>query len=187
MIFLFTKNQKIGSQLIRWGLEDEVSHFALVDSKHLTSSSLVLESTVSTGVRIIGMKEFLKHNEIVYAFTIPEASEGEHLRAFSTAHTQLHGKKYDIKGVSFLLLSVIICIKLLGNDLPPENKWADKSDFYCSETLEATAVFLWKYTSINLDRYSKQMLTPGRALALFKSATGVCRIMPREGAWLLSA
>lgn len=171
MIFLFTKSNTIGSKLIRWGLDDEVSHFALIDTRRPSINSMVLHSTLKKGVHITGIRQFLQHNEVVYAWGTKGGTNKEHMQYFSRLHTALYRKDYDIKGVSFLAASVIVCIKVLGTELPSENKWADKKDFYCSEVLHETAFFLGQYSDIKLDTFSKQMLTPGRALQLFKKDT----------------
>jgi len=180
MIFLFTRNNYPASKIIRWGLEakEDVSHFALVDTKYPRSSSLILDSTFQEGVRVLGIHEFLKHNEVVYAFAIPKGNNKAHMRAFAQIHTELYGKDYDIKGVSFLAVSIIVCIKLMGQDLPPENKWADKTDFFCSEVLKTTEEFLAKYSDIQFNRYSSQMLTPDRGVQIFKDSMQCVNIAP---------
>jgi len=169
MIFLFTKSDKVGSKLIRWGLSTDISHLAILEDYLPDDLSLVIESRMLTGVDITWLRSFEKHSTIVKAYRAKEMEPLESVRLFQKVSLSIGGADYDIKGVGFLAASVIICIKLLGKELPTENKWADKDDFYCSETLRAIKKELLAL-GVNLDKFANQMVTPDRAEFLFKNS-----------------
>lgn len=172
MIFLFTKSNKIGSRLIRWGMKHptepdyDVSHMATLKGQTPEMLSIVMEARLSTGVDITWLKSFLGHNEIVYAFTPRDTSILDQEAVFDLMAKKIGGKKYDWKAIGFLAASVVVCLKVLGTKLPVVNKWADKEDFFCSEMLQSISGYLSR-SDIKIGLYGKQMLTPNRAVDLF--------------------
>ncbi len=164
MIYLFSKSNKLGSKAIRWGLNSDVSHMAILASHEyeINEQSLVIESRLSNGVDVTWLKTFKEHNEIVTAVKPIELMPKYSEKLFRELATQIGGDDYDWRGVSYLTLAALYFVKLLGRDLEGSNLWASSKDQYCSEALLANARWLWDL-KVDLNKYPKQMLTPGRA------------------------
>lgn len=130
--YLFSRRDKWGSRLIAWGskyenldLEHAPSHIAV-----LLNDSIVVESTFTTGVRLVPYAEWAKINEELYK--IPcihsyRASKDTLEQAFS-----LWDKGYDWTGIAFFAVSLVRFI-LFKTPLPKHNEWQDKNRYFCTE------------------------------------------------------
>ena len=130
--YLFSKNEKIGSKIIRWATKhlveakDVPSHVAL-----LVNERWVFESTLFTGIRVIPYKKWLEINSEVKKIKCREHREYTKLRAI---YDRIKKKKYDWPGIIyfgwFLLLN-----KITGLPIPKVNKWQSESLYFCSEAI----------------------------------------------------
>lgn len=164
MIFIFSTSNKIGSRLIRWGLNSKVSHFAVSEAN--ICDSFVLDSTLEKNVFIKKLYEFKYTNKIVYAFECPDIDIKISQAMFTKLHSNLYNVKYDYKGVAWLGLTVLFCKKLFKRPLPKHNQWADKKDFFCSEIAYIIRSELALYCDIKIENLD-QMLTPDLLLDMF--------------------
>jgi len=165
VIFIFSTSEKIGARAIRWGLNSKVSHMAVLGDIKPKQLSITLESRMSDGVDITWLKTFQSKNKVVFALRPAVINDELSENLFKELSEKAGGTDYDWKGVSFLAASVIICLKVLGRALPKENKWADKDDDYCSEVMHILNGYL-RSVGVDMEKYSKQMLTPDRALEI---------------------
>jgi len=152
MRFLFTKNGKIGSKLIRWGSGEDCSHFIL----GLDSPNKVLESRLGLGFTEDDYAGALARNTVVHcleARVTPEQSQ----RLYASVYSHCAGKKYDENG---LLWWAAVCLgrKLFGLPVPARNQWEDKGRFYCVEILKGSERLLHEMLGVPL---ALDMLTPG--------------------------
>lgn len=165
MIFLFTKSNLPGSKVIRWGLNTDVSHMAVMRSITPRDTSIVLESRLLSGVDVTWLRRNLSKNQVVTALIPRYAPEARLNAVFDEMISNVGGEGYDWKGVSFIAAAAIVFMKLLKRELPPENKWADKNDSFCSEVLFGAAEWL-ESLNVDLKKYDSQMVTPDRAREL---------------------
>jgi hypothetical protein len=133
--YLFSKNNKIGSKIIRWGTaflepwveeEDVSSHTAV-----LLNEKWVVESTLDKGVRVISYKEWKKINIEIIKIKCYQNRNMEEIKNF---YKPLKDKKYDWPGVIYF--SYRIALKKMFNiDIPEKNKWNSNSKYFCSEVV----------------------------------------------------
>lgn len=134
--YLFSKNKKIGSKIIRWGtrhLEPQLykkceipSHVAI-----LVNEKWVFESTLETGVRRISYKEWLEHNTEVAKYKCQTPRTITDVLNYFRA---IKGKKYDYKGVIYFGIRVGLN-KFFGMKIPKKNKWASDNKYFCCEVM----------------------------------------------------
>lgn len=164
MIFIFSTSNKPSSRLIRWGLNSEVSHFAIAEAN--ICDAYVIDSTFKTGVELTQLHNFRYDSKIVYMFEIKTIDNKKSHELFNRLYQSLKNKNYDRKAIAFLSIVILFCRKLFRRELPIENKWADKNDYYCTEVALEIKDELKLYGDIELKE--SQMLTPDILLKKFK-------------------
>ncbi len=129
--YLFSRRNKWGSRLIAWGsskqnisLEKVPSHMAV-----LLDESIVVESTLSTGVRIIPYPQWKLINEELYKIRCIKKRQSKSTlnQAFS-----LWGKGYDWYGIAFFAWEIIKYL-ITGEKLSKTNKWQKENRYFCTE------------------------------------------------------
>jgi hypothetical protein len=132
MRLLFCYSDKIGSRVIRWALQEEVSHVAVE-----FDSGLVVEATL-TGIRLDWSTNFRSNHCIPYEFpTIMELEAEGQLVWMSNLMALFVGQKYDYAAFVYLAWRVLL-LRVLGLPIPGRNKWNKKGRFMCTEL--ATAI-----------------------------------------------
>jgi len=132
--FLFSRNEKCGSKAICLGSSFFKEQITLLDDKipsHvaiLLDDVFIIESTLSTGVRIIPISEWLKHNELLYR--LPYQSTP--VETVKDLLFEMYGKKYDWKGIIYFGICMIKYY-LFGTKVPLANKWEREDYFFCTE------------------------------------------------------
>lgn len=128
--YLFSRNHLIGSRLICWGssfltkdLEKIPSHVAI-----LLDDAFVIESTMSSGVRVIPYNKWLEINEELYK--IP--SEDRDLQNIKELLFEMWGKKYDKLGLIYFGWCVLKFM-LFNTRIPCVNKYEREDYFFCTE------------------------------------------------------
>lgn len=147
--YLFSKNNKCGSKLIAWGsalfkchttnLKEIPSHVAI-----LINDTFVIESTLTTGVRIIPYNNWLKLNKELY--NIPGKNKGEDVKSLLF---EVWGKKYDYLGIMYFCYQMIKHL-LFKTKLPNQNAWERENYFFCTEF------------AARLEGYNYSMTTPAK-------------------------
>lgn len=118
---LFTRSNLIGSKLIRWGLEEPVSHTAI------EYDGLVFHAN-HLGVIIEPIGHFTKHSTVVYLVDVPDPDGLTKLRRMTTKYWRA---PYD--GGSVAWLSIRALLKKIGIKLKKANLWNSSSMFICHE------------------------------------------------------
>jgi hypothetical protein len=147
--YLFSRNKKLGSKLIAWGsglfkthiknLNQIPSHVAI-----LLNDTIVIESTLTTGVRMIPYNKWKNINEELYK--IPRQGKGECIKCLLF---EVWGKKYDYYGIIYFaafMFRHLVC----GAPLPEKNKWERENYFFCTEF------------AARLEGYNYSMTTPAK-------------------------
>lgn len=130
--YLFSKNKKIGSFIIRLGsfLVDSYdftfnnipSHVAV-----LIDETYVIESVMSGGVRIIPYNKWLEHNTQVM-----KIKAGCHVEHPKDLMFEMWGKPYDKLGILRFAIDIVMS-KVLCRPMPLKNKWEQEDAFFCTE------------------------------------------------------
>ena len=130
--YVFSRNKKWGSRLIAWaakyekvGLDKNPSHVGV-----LLNDAWVVESTFSTGVRVLPYESWKKINEELYRIPCAQKYRSSNDVMSHTKH--IWGKKYDWFGVLYFAISYLRLI-LFNKPLPKKNKWQRNSRYFCTE------------------------------------------------------
>lgn len=132
LYYVFSKNKKIGSKLIRWfsnlllkELDNTPSHVAIIIV--FEKLTIVYESAVFSGVRMVPLESWLRFNEICYLFEEQKIKKNIRKNLVSSWN-----KKYDYLGVLYF----IVCFlnkKLFDKPFPKKNKWSSVNKYFCTE------------------------------------------------------
>ena len=129
---LFTKSPKWGSRLIRWALNEPVSHVAVFIGGGV---DLVVHSKFYGGVDIDTIKTFQKHNQILYQIDLP-FSQKTYDELLS-----LEEKPYDYSAFLWLGWRAILR-KLFGVKVPAIDPLNAKGCFICTEVANVVLYYL---------------------------------------------
>ena len=129
--YLYSKNSKIGSKIISWGssfdtsLKEIPSHVAV-----LINNKLVVESTFSSGVRIIPYKNWKDINQELYKIPCvqPIRNSGEIVAEIA----RMWGRPYDWKGIIYFAYAMLKLI-LFKTPLSKKNTWQRPGHYFCTE------------------------------------------------------
>jgi hypothetical protein len=130
--YLFSKNQKIGSYIIRLGsylvndydfdFNNIPSHVAV-----LVDDTYVIESVMSGGVRIIPYNHWLEHNTQIMKLSANSIIECPRDLMF-----EMWGKPYDKVGILRFAIDIVVS-KLFKLPMPDKNEWEQEDAFFCTE------------------------------------------------------
>lgn len=127
MRLLFSKNNKIGSYLIRWGTEGDCSHFAVE-----FDDCFVLQSNMKQGVNALSSNEFFQHNELVHSIQYNLTLEQEE-QIYKVMIKKLAGKvSWDFMAALFWMKE-IIKHRIFDSPIPKVNAWGDPNRMMCIE------------------------------------------------------
>ena len=125
--YLFSKNKKMGSKLISWAssllLKDMKvvpSHVAVLVQLDNVTEQFVLESVLSSGVRIVPYKTWLQINEECYKIEFKSK-----VNMFSVLDS-IWNKKYDWPGIGFFAWCFFKYF-LYKDRFNKKNKWHSKN------------------------------------------------------------
>lgn len=156
MKIIFTKNHLPLSKFIRWGLNEPVSHMAVVfDDKIVFHSNF-------KGIHIEWFETFKKSNEIVYEVNFNLTLDKEE-EIYQDIITKNDGKGYDYAALLYLVYKGLMH-KMFKTPLPTDNKWASKNKFFCIELLS-----LFKQIEIDTNI---EVSTPYQVYKLLKEKYG---------------
>ena len=133
--YLFSRNEKIGSKLISWGSSLFKSDVTNLDGKipsHvavLIDDTFVIESTLSTGVRVIPFSEWEKHNETLFRLPTRGTFTKEEVQSLLF---EMYGKDYDWLGIAFFAKTILLYF-LFKTKVPEFNNWEQEDKFFCTE------------------------------------------------------
>lgn len=143
MIFLWTTSNRIGSRLIRWGREDDCSHFAVCWDQLVPelprSHWLVTESRLKSGVKADWLSVLEEKSSIQHEIRIKMSHQDER-ELYCEFIEKMGGRKYDNDGVIFFALASLI--EKFGIKPPTKNPWASRKNVFCTETVEVFRMHL---------------------------------------------
>ena len=168
MIFIWSTNDLWGSKLIRWGLDEPSSHFALgffEDSEHAT----VIESRIKIGVQICSLENFSDRNRLVHILQASSTTEQDKA-LYEEVMGELSGRDYDHSAIFYWVL-IGMLRKATGYRVTNHNPLNNPQAMYCVEVLQSLYYYLASL-GIHQDDYS--MTSPHEAYLLLKD-TGAFR------------
>jgi hypothetical protein len=153
MRLLWSKNNKIGSYLIRWGTEGECSHFAVE-----FDDCFVLQSNMKQGVNALSSNEFFRDNDLVYSINYDLTLEQEE-QVWKVLVKKLAGKtSWDFMAALFWLKEIIMH-RITGRPIAKINSWGDPNKMMCIElAVELPDWIFAGYKIENIDLMSPQNL-----------------------------
>lgn len=125
MRLLFTKNNMPLSWLIRWGLDEPVSHVSFVFDEKLVFHSQLF------GVHLAWFDTFKKSQTIVYELDISGSLEYEE-SVYLSLLGQVDGRPYDYKAFCYFMWRGLLK-KVFGIPMPKTSIHNDKRAFLCTE------------------------------------------------------
>lgn len=134
MRLIWTKNKMPLSWLIRWGLDEPVSHFAIV-----FDDRLVFHSNLK-GVNVDWFDNFKKHHTIVFErhFNVGLSTEE---KVYLDVIGKKIGKPYDFLG--FIYFAYIgLKKKLFGTKTPNDNIFNQPEAYLCTELADVIYGFM---------------------------------------------
>lgn len=132
MKFMFTRSKRISSRLIRWALEEPVSHFAIGFDCRPNGYGVVIHSYM-TGVHIVWYKNFLETNEVVFELEpTSEMSLEDEEKIYQSLVNSSYGKAYDRLAFAYFGLRAV-AKKMLGWSMPRGNAWEVSNKYLCTE------------------------------------------------------
>ena len=177
MIFFWTKSDKIGSRLIRWGLGEDCSHFAIGFFED-SGDPRVLESRAETGVKDSKLSDFLADGkEIVHAEQFFDLGDNEKV-IYDAMRSELEGARYDKIAVCYWLC-VGLRLRLFGAKIPLRNAWGRDELVYCVEIAQVIPGILYEI-GIDVSTFDLEMTSPHGFYDMVKE-TGALRSI--EGAF----
>lgn len=127
MNIVFTKSSSPLSILIRWALNEPVSHCAIVfDDKIVFHANLL-------GLHIDWFNTFKKHSTVIYKIDCPMDLAQEEL-LYKKIIDKEDGKSYDFRAFAYFGWRAFLK-KCFGFPLPTENKWESKTQDLCIEVI----------------------------------------------------
>lgn len=127
MKLIWSRNNKIGSKLIRWGLKSESSHFAVAFQEN-TRHGIVFHSYFG-GAQIKWLNSFLRENEIVYSLDVHGTLEMEE-EAYVNIINEYDGRSYDYWAFLYFFWRGLL-FRLFGIPLPKRNLFQRGQAFLC--------------------------------------------------------
>lgn len=129
MKLLFTRSTLLGGKedLITWGLEEPVSHFAI------EYKGAVAHSSWSHGVDILPLSELLRSRRIIFEIEVP-ATPAEAGEFFNRVQERIN-RRYDFKFFFWLVWRGILK-KIFRIPVPDKIEEEHSYAFLCTEILE---------------------------------------------------
>lgn len=135
MKLIFTKSKEPLSVLIRWGLREPVSHFAIVlEDKYVFHSNLL-------GTNLKWFDTFSKHCEVVYSIELPLNKDQEDV-LWDNIVNQYDDCYYDFKAFMYFFWRGLL-FRCFGKPFPRINPWGDEKSLLCTGLGRALPVDLF--------------------------------------------
>jgi len=135
MRLLWVSADKPLSRLIRWGLDSDCSHFALVFDEDTDGSGIVFHSYGAKGVQVEWFSEFLKRYTIKHALEpIKKLTLEEEEKVYKKIISNRIGKAYDKAAFAWFAYRAVLA-KTKIRKMPAYNAWNNEDQFLCVEVL----------------------------------------------------
>jgi hypothetical protein len=134
MKLVWTSGGSAFSRLIQWGLDEPVSHFAIVfDDRILFQSNLL-------GTGVAWYPTFLKKHRVVFEINIEMPLLAEEA-VYQSIITKYDDRGYDYGAFGYFMWRAFLK-KFFGRPIPSHNPWQSPNAYLCIELVGALPVGL---------------------------------------------
>ena len=134
MKLIWTRSKLPLSVLIRWFLNSDCSHFAIVFKSR--DGGLMFESNL-LGTHPKFFKTALKHMTVVHEIEL-DMTDDEENAAWDMIVDQVDGLGYNYRGFAYFTYRAFLK-KLFRIPLPPSNPWSQSGTYLCEQVLASVA------------------------------------------------
>lgn len=168
MKLIWTKSKKPLSVFIRWGLKEEVSHFAMVFQGKVVYQSNLL------GCGLEWYFTFKKSCTIVYEIDLPLSADKED-QVWQAMCDSTDGDGYDYPAFAYFCWRAVL-LRLFKIPLPSRNKWGKSNEYICVGL--AKKLPEWLVPAVK-DIPDSEMVSPAQLLRIFEtSGLKATRLVP---------
>ena len=160
MILIWSTNNAWGSRLIRWGLDEPSSHFAVCFFEDNPSHATVIESRMMDGVDTCSLKDFHRRNEVIHMLQAPITAD-EEIELYNHLYNSTKGVEYDRPAILYWIYAGFMR-KFFDRKLPKENIMDRRELLYCVEVLEILENYL-EEIGVDVGEIDFGMMSPEQA------------------------
>lgn len=165
MKFLFTTTDKLYSRLIRWGLEEDCSHFAI--QFDLPTRSVIMESIIEKGVHRCDVEGFLKENKVIHSLEYVGDKYVDNL--FYDCVYRHYNDRYDTTAIMFWALATA-AKRTFHVKQPWYNPWDMDNKHYCVEVLDGSELLMAQYLGLDVSNVDWGMTSPHEAYDILRKS-----------------
>lgn len=166
MLLLWTTKPKNPvSKLIRWGLDEEMSHFAMCFFPQY--GGIVLEQVISGGFTVSWLPHYAKKNKIIYSLRPKKLSHQDEVKLFIATMEKFSGTKYDFGSFMYFCWRAFLR-KFFKKPLPQVSQWGREDDTLCTGLAKVIQCIFPDWLSKKIDDF--EVVTPGRLLHNLESS-----------------
>lgn len=177
MLLLWTtKPSNPASVLIRWGLSEEMSHFATAYYA-APDKGLLLEQKMVGGFDISWLPHFRKSNEIVYALEPKQLNRDDERRIMHGLMTEFSGTDYDDGSFLYFCWRAVL-LKFFQEPLPKRGQWGSNKEPLC--TGHARVIYRHKPEWFSTPIKDFDIVTPG---SLYENMKRTNLFIDRTASW----
>lgn len=165
MKFLFTTTDHLYSKLIRWGLDEDCSHFAV--QLDMPTRSVIMESVIEKGVCSGSVEDFYKSNTVIHSLEYVGDKYVDSL--FYDCVYRHYKERYDTTAIAFWALAAATK-KLFGSKQPWYNPWDMENRHYCVEVLDGSELLMSQYLGIDTSLVEWGMTSPHECFEILKKS-----------------
>jgi hypothetical protein len=152
---LWVKANKPGSQVIRWGLDSDCSHFAICFDEGDGLDGIVFHS-YGKGTQLEWMKDFLKKYEIVHALEYRQAMDLEtEEAAYKAILDEEANRDYDYPAMGWWAWRALLK-KIFNIPISKTNNWQSARKRLCTGIFPAVC----KALKVTLTQFDAEMVKP---------------------------
>lgn len=165
---LFVASSHIGSRIIRWGLGEDCSHFAVCFDEDEHGGGIIFHS-YGKGPQLCWMRDFLEKYTVVHALVPLVAPTLENEEAIYKGMISAHSKdKYDYFALAWWSWRAALK-KFMGVAIPPRNEWQRGNMSLCTALASGWPQVADYAKSHSIDL---EMITPHELMLLMRRHIG---------------
>ncbi len=153
MKLIWTKSKLPLSVLIRWFLNSDCSHFALVFKSQ--DGGLMFESNL-VGTHPKFLKTALKHMEVVHVINLNITTEQEN-KVWDMIVDQFDGHAYNYKAFFYFCFRAFL-YKFFRRPLPIKNPWSGSESYLCEQIAYSLETLTTEKIDLDLSMISPEDL-----------------------------
>ncbi len=150
--FLWTTTDEWESRLIKWGLDEDCSHFAIRFGD-------VIFQSYEGRVREDTWWDFQKGKTVIHSARPKMINQAEVIAMHKKLRETIGDKGYDFLAILYWGWRGVLK-KFFGIPIPKTNRWGTGKKYYCVEILDPIRKELEKCCDINFEGMDMEMISP---------------------------